>query len=98
MTRYAWSATEIDGEMNAYWYARNQPWTLVDPDGLIYSRILDRDGNVLTYVDEDGSTKPYTGRNPSEGGKVSPAGHISDKPYAEAVHSVACRLRSSRPA
>ncbi|WP_437994053.1 RHS repeat-associated core domain-containing protein [Sorangium sp. So ce145] len=75
---------EIDGELNAYWYARNQPWTIVDPDGLIYSRILDKDGNVLTYVDEDTSTKPYVGRNPSEGGKVTPAGHISDKPCAEA--------------
>ncbi|XXU61310.1 RHS repeat-associated core domain-containing protein [Sorangium sp. So ce1078] len=75
---------EIDGELNAYWYARNQPWTIVDPDGLIYSRILDRNNNVLTYVDEDGSTKPYVGRNPSEGGKVTPAGHISNKPCAEA--------------
>ncbi|WP_438001822.1 RHS repeat-associated core domain-containing protein [Sorangium sp. So ce185] len=75
---------EIDGELNAYWYARNQPWTIVDPDGLIYSRILDRDGNVLTYVDEDGNTKPYVGRNPSEGGKITPSSHISDKPCAEA--------------
>ncbi len=75
---------EIDGELNAYWYARNQPWTIVDPDGLIYSRILDEHGNVLMYEDEEGKKKPYVGRNPGEGGNVKPAGHISPKPCAEA--------------
>ncbi len=67
-----------------YWYARNQAGPSSIPMGSIYSRILDEDGNVLTYVDEDHSTRPYVGRNPSEGGRVTPAGHISDKPCAEA--------------
>ncbi|KYF86005.1 hypothetical protein BE18_11900 [Sorangium cellulosum] len=64
---------EIEGGLNPFRYALNRPTSLVDPEGLIYSRIVDRSGRVL-----------YDGRNPGEGGNVSPPEHISDKPCAEA--------------
>ncbi|WP_437625277.1 RHS repeat-associated core domain-containing protein [Sorangium sp. So ce1151] len=64
---------ELEGGLNPFRYALNRPTSLVDPEGLIYSRIVDGSGKVL-----------YDGRNPGEGGNVSPPGHISDKPCAEA--------------
>ncbi|WP_437877697.1 RHS repeat-associated core domain-containing protein [Sorangium sp. So ce513] len=64
---------EIEGGLNPFRYALNRPTSLVDPEGLIYSRIVDRSGKVL-----------YDGRNPGDGGNVNPPAHISDKPCAEA--------------
>jgi RHS repeat-associated protein len=64
---------EIEGELNPFRYALNRPTCVVDPTGLIYSRIVDSQGKIL-----------YDGKNPGEGGNVPPPGHISGKPCAEA--------------
>jgi RHS repeat-associated protein len=49
----------IEGGLNAYAYAGNCPTSAIDPEGLMFSVIKDRDGKVVAY-----------GHNLSEGGGV----------------------------
>ena len=69
------------GGLNAFAYARNNPFDYGDPWGLVYTRIVDNSTRPATVLYEGYSVKEAGNRDPKHGGQIPQK--FTDKPCAE---------------